>query len=283
MRISAEDIARADPDPQSDASQPIRIEFFGDTIESIRRINLDTQRSTHEIRSISIVAAASQVVVEQRELFTNILPPETIVILEEPNEVQEVASVFLARVEKAGRLYPWADIYNSIARFTQLHVCRFATGEPEEFLRLAVKSVQQFERKATSLWAGHKAALEELIQRAKEGNSVSLYCESPAEVQRVTEIIKEIDRELPRNFHLPLGYVHQGFFVESLNAIVVSHHELFGQYALRRRERATHTTAPVDTLADLQPGDYVVHASYGVGKFQGTETIEEKGARRWNT
>ena len=260
-------------------AQPIRIEFFGDTIESIRQINLDTQRSSHEIRSVSVVAAASQVVVEQRELFTNILPQDAIVILEEPNEVQEVAAVFVARVERAGRLYPWADIYNSIARFTQLHVCRFATGEPEEFLRLAVKSVQQFERKAASLWAGHKAALEELIQRAKEGSSVSLYCESPAEVQRVTEIIKEIDREVPRNFHLPLGYVHQGFLVESLNAIVVSHHELFGQYALRRRERAMHTTAPVDTLADLQSGDYVVHASYGIGKFQGTETIEEKGGK----
>ncbi len=260
-------------------AQPIRIDFFGDTIESIRRINLDTQRSAHEIRSINVVAAASQVVVEQRELFTSILPVDTIVVLEEPNEVQEVAGVFLARIEQAGRLYSWADIYSSIARFTQLHVCRFATGEPEEFLRLAVKSVQQFERKATSLWAGHKAALEELIQRAKEGSSVSLYCESPAEVQRVTEIIKEIDREVPRNFHLPIGYVHQGFFVEPLNAIIVSHHELFGQYALRRRERAAHTTAPVDTLADLQPGDYVVHASYGVGKFQGTETIEEKGAK----
>ena len=38
-------------------------------------------------------------------------------------------------------------------------------------------------------------------------------------------------------------------------------------------------TAPVDTLADLQSGDYVVHASYGIGKFLGTETIEEKGGK----
>jgi transcription-repair coupling factor (superfamily II helicase) len=263
----------------SQEAQPIRIDFFGDVIESIRRIDLDTQRSSHEILSIHIVAAASQVVVEQRELFTSILPPETIIVLEEPGEVEEVASVFLARIEKCARLYNWADIYNSAARFTQLHICRFSASEPAEFLRLAVKSVQQYERKATSLWAGHKAALEELIQRAKEGSSVALYCESPAEVQRVTEIIKEIDREVPRNFSLPLGYVHQGFFVEPLNWIVVSHHELFGQYALRRRERAAHTTAPVDTLADLQPGDIVVHASYGIGKFLGTETLDENGGK----
>ncbi len=259
--------------PQSEA---LRIEFFGDTIESIREINLDTQRSTHEIENISIVAAASDAVIEQRELFTNILPADVIIVLEEPAEVEEVASVFLARLEKAGRLYPWADIYSSITRFTQLQVCRFAVGRPDQVLKLEVKSIQQFERKATSLWAGHKAALEELIQRTKEGSRVFLYCESPAEVQRVTEIVKEIGGDLPHHFQLPLGYVHQGFAVESLHIIVVSHHELFGQYALRRRERPARATAPVDSLAELQPGEYVVHASYGIGKFLGTETIEDE-------
>ena len=263
----------------SQGAQAIRIEFFGDTIESLREINLDTQRSTHEMARLSVVAAACGAVLEQRELFTNVLPDRTVVILEEPSDVQEVAQVFLARADKADRLYTWADLYNSMARFTQLHICRFATDEPAQFLRLKVKSVQQFERKATSLWAGHKAALEDLIHRSKEGHDVSLYCESPAEIQRVTEIVKEIDGAVPRRFRLPLGYVHQGFVVESLHAIVVSHHELFGQYALRRRQRPVRATAPVDTLADLQQGDYVVHASYGVGKYLGIETIEEKGGK----
>jgi transcription-repair coupling factor (superfamily II helicase) len=192
--------------PQSEA---LRIEFFGDTIESIREINLDTQRSTHEIERISIVAAASEAVVEQRELFTNILPDDAIVVFEEPAEVEDVANVFLARLEKAGRLYAWTDIFGSVTRFPQLHICRFAAGQPDEFLKLDVKSIQQFERKATSLWAGHKAALEELIQRTKEGSKVFFFCESPAEVQRVTEILKEIGGDLPHHFQLPLGYVHQ--------------------------------------------------------------------------
>jgi len=260
-------------------AQAIRIEFFGDTIESIREINLDTQRSTHEVTRLSVVAATCGAAVEQREVFTNILPDETIVIFEEPSDIEEVAKVYLARAEEAGRLYEWSTIYESVARLTQLHISRFATDDPEDFLKLGVKSVQQFERKATSLWAGHKAALEDLVERAKQGKRVLLYCESPAEAQRVGEIIKEINTNIPRKFELPLGYVHQGFVVESLNTIVVSHHELFGQYALRRRQRPVRATAPVDTLADLQPGDFVVHASYGIGKFLGTETIEERGGK----
>jgi transcription-repair coupling factor (superfamily II helicase) len=35
-------------------------------------------------------------------------------------------------------------------------------------------------------------------------------------------------------------------------------------------------SAPIDTLEDLQQGDYVVHASYGIGRFIGIETIREK-------
>ncbi len=276
LRLRDGGLATSTPDA---ASRPVRIEFFGDTVESIRVINLDTQRSTEEIDAIQIIAAASRAVIEQRELFLSVLPEETIVVFEEPADVEEVAKVFLARIERADRLYPWPEIYNAAGRFAQLHVCRFATDRPEESLKLDVKSVQQFERTATSLWAGHKAALDELVQRAKEGNEVLLYCESPAETQRIAEIIREIAGQVPHSFHLPLGYVYQGFVVESLNTIVVSHHELFGQYALRRRERPARTTAPVDSLADLQPGEYVVHVSYGVGKFLGTETIEEKGGK----
>jgi transcription-repair coupling factor (superfamily II helicase) len=267
------------PAPPAADAQALRIEFFGDTIESIREINLDTHRSTHEVERVSVVAATCGATSEQQELFVNVLPAKTIVLFEEPGDLEEVAKVFLARAEKADRLFTWADIYNAMARLTQLHVCRFATEAPDEFLKLHVASIQQFERKATSLWAGHKAALEDLIGRAKEGRHVHLYCESPAEVQRVTEIVKEIDGDVPRRFHLPLGYVHQGFVVESLRTIVVSHHELFGQYTLRRRQRPVRATAPVDTLADLQSGDYVVHASYGIGKYLGVETIAEQGGK----
>jgi transcription-repair coupling factor (superfamily II helicase) len=140
--------------------------------------------------------------------------------------------------------------------------------------------VQQFQHKATSLWAGHKAALEELVRQAKGGKKVLLYCESPAEIKRVTEIVEQSEKKPPANFKLLHGFVHQGFVVNSLDTIVISHHELFGQYALiRRKQRPIRVSSPVDTLSDLQPGDYVVHISHGIGKFVGIETIEDKGGK----
>jgi transcription-repair coupling factor (superfamily II helicase) len=256
--------------------EAVRVEFFGDRIESIREINLDTQRSSDRIEGVQIVSAVCGGTERDRELFVNILPAGTIIIIEEPNDVEEVANVFLERAERAERLYGWKDIYEAMERFTQLRISRFASVA-SDFLKLGIKSVQQFQHKATSLWAGHKAALEQLVEEAERGKKVYFYCESPAEIKRVREIITEGDKKVPANFKLLKGFVHQGFVIDSLKTIVMSHHELFGQYVLRRRQRPVRAGAPVDTLDDLQRGDYVVHVSYGIGKFLGIETIKEKG------
>ena len=272
-----------DPGPQTQdwnlgsEAVAVRIEFFGDTIESIRQIDLDTLRSSRQIGSIKIISAACGAGAGQRELLVNILPEDTIIVFEEPGEIEEVAKVFLERSEDESRLYCWADIYKAAKRFTQLYLCRFATGRPEDFLKVDVRSVQQFQHRATSVWSGHKAALEELVAEAKRGKEVRLYCESSAEIKRVGEIVRDISEKIPAKLKLLLGFIHQGFVVNSLNTIIISHHELFGQYALRRRRRPARATSPVDTLSDLQEGDTVVHASYGIGKFLGVQAIEEKG------
>jgi transcription-repair coupling factor (superfamily II helicase) len=259
---------------QTQADQPIRIEFFGDTIESIRSINLDTQRSTEPINEISIISGASQSA--KNELFLDILPEDTIIILDEPADIEEVANVFLERLEHPENLYNWPDIHAATNNLTQIHICRFATAAPQGFLKLNVKSIQQYQRKTISLWSDHKQALEELVEKSKQGKKVRLYCESPAEIKRVTEIIEQSFTKIPRNFELSLGYIHQGFELTSLNTIIVSHHELFEQYTLRRRARPLRPSVPIDTLVDLNHGDYVVHLSYGIGKFTGLKTIKEK-------
>jgi len=264
---------------QAGGAEAVRVEFFGDTIESLREIDLDTQRSTREVRSVSVVSAVCGVAEAERELFLNILPAETIVILDEPTDVEEVAGVYLERVDKPDRLYKWADIYRATQRFAQLHICRFATSADAEFLKVDVGSVQQFQRKSTHLWAGHKEALQDLAGQARAGKRVLLYCESPAETKRLGEIIEQISGRLPANFNLVEGFIHNGFTINSLDTIVISHHELFGQYALRRRQRPIRATLPVESFEDLHEGDYVVHAGYGIGKFVGIETIAQKDGK----
>ncbi|MGD0078275.1 MAG: transcription-repair coupling factor [Sedimentisphaerales bacterium] len=266
------------------AAQALRVEFFGDTIESIRAIDLDTQRSANEIKTVRLVSVICGQKPEQRELFLNILPADAIVILEEPVDCQEVAKVYYERAESKNRLYDWPKINKALECFTQVQIARFATGDPAEYVKLDIRSIQQYQHKQALVWAGHKESLAELVDEAKKGKLVYVYCEAEAEIDRLSEIIKQEHAEIPPHLKLLKGFVHQGFALPALNTIVIAHHELFGQFALRRRTRPMRSTVPIDTLEDLQPGDYVVHASYGIGKFLGIETIKEKaGANEYLT
>lgn len=272
--------------PSQQGADAIRVEFFGDNIESIRQINLDTHLSSARIEKVGVVSAVCGTGgKDSSELFLNTLAADTIIIIDEPTQCQEVAQVYLSRVEDSARLYRWENIYEAMGKFTQLELCRFAPSGREQFLKVDIKSVQQYQRKAGAVWSGHKEALEELVTEAKKGKEVLLYCEADAEISRVTEIVKQINDKVPAKFKLLKGFVHQGFVISPLNTIVLSHHELFGQYGLvRRRQRPVRASVAVDTLADLHIGDYVVHASYGIGRFQGIETIKEKaGANEYLT
>jgi transcription-repair coupling factor (superfamily II helicase) len=258
-------------------SEPVRIEFFGDCIESIRRIDLDTQRSAGQIESLSVIAPSGHEKLTETEILLNLLPDDTIIILDEPVEIADVSDVFLSRVDDPTGLYPWEAIHRAMQRFVRLEISRFGAGGKGDCISLAVGSAQQFEHKAGQVWKSHKAVLEELVNAAKDGKNVLLYCENTSEQQRVTEIITESFKKVPAKFKMPLGFIRQGFIVNSLNAIVVSHHEIFGQYAVRRRIRKVRSVSPVESLVDLQRGDYVVHLSYGIGKFTNIGTIERDG------
>jgi transcription-repair coupling factor (superfamily II helicase) len=256
-------------------SPPVRLEFFGDTIESIRVVDLDTQRSTTEVETVILLPVMGGSSVGQKEPLARLLPDTALVILQEPVEIQEVANIFLERSADAQDLYNWGEIYNALSSLAQLHICRFAAGQPEDFLKLGVRSVQQFEHKAGAVWAGGRAALDELLTAAKD-NEVLLYCTTAAENQRLGEIITHSVGSMPKNLQLRLGYIHQGFALPSLKAILIGHHEIFGQSVVCRRIRPVAAGAPVDTVLDLQRGDYVVHVTRGIGKFLGVKTIRRK-------
>lgn len=259
-------------------SRPIRVEFFGDTIESIRLVNLDTQRSDKDIESAFIVQPSGHEDLTETEILINLLPPDTIILMDEPVDIAEVSDTFLSRVDDPQGLYTWKQVYQSMSKYVTMELSRFPAASSDESISLNISSAQQFEHKGTEMWKSSTEVIDRLIEETRPPNNrnVILYCENSAEIKRVTEIIKESVKKVPDKIQMPLGFIRRGFVMESLNAILISHHEIFGQYATRRRIRKIRSTSPVESLVDLQKGDYVVHVSYGIGKFIGIETIKKK-------
>ena len=253
---------------------PCRVEFFGDRIESLRQFDLDTQRSVNSLDSITITGCSSftspatQTQNITSQLFSY-LPADTVIVLEESTEITEVGRIFLDRLIDPTSIYPVKEVLSNIASFNNLYINRFASGLGTESLNLHAQSVQRFENRSQD-------ALDELLNLDPD-QEVYLFCEKAAQAQRLREMLGP--EKLPQNFHLPVGFVHQGFELPAQRLLVLSHHEIFGQHQPRRRLRKIRTPQAIDSFTDLQTGDLIVHVNHGIGRFRGLKTLNKNNRR----
>jgi transcription-repair coupling factor (superfamily II helicase) len=263
---------------------PVRIEFFGDQVDSLRQFEVSSQRSMRRLEVIRLPsyarnqggrsdsadgASAASPAPEETTSLLGYLPPETLIVIAEPGEVQELGRTFLRRLDRQEGMFPVESIFRRADAFTQLHLSRFAPTPGSETFRFHIESVQRFEAKADE-------AVAELCRLA-DTDTVYVYCDNEAEQQRLREMIVESGREPPAALHLQVGLIHSGFCWDSdgKRTLVIGHHEVFGRYRQRRRIRRALAGRPVDTWTDLQPGDVVVHVAHGIARFLGMKTMRK--------
>jgi len=257
--------------------QPVRIEFFGDTIESLRLFDLDTQRSTQSLEEITF-SGCRQTTPKEETSFLQYLSESTLVVMEEMVEMAEVGKLYLSRVKDSKGLYSPRSIFQRTAKYDMLVLNRVASGllpskkDRTLSISMAGQSIQRFENKAVE-------GLDELLSEASD-QQVFLFCENSAQVKRMKEMIAEsLEREVSKNLHFPLGHVHQGFTDSDGKFMVISHHELFGLHPQRRRFRRMKNIQTIDSFSDLETDDLVVHVNHGIGRFRGMKTLEKNGRK----
>lgn len=270
-------------------AHPIRIEFFGDEIESIRLFDVGTQRSAERVHAIRIPAlrfSSARNQTAQTTSFLALLPTDTIMAFHEPSEIQELGRTFLQRLGERAGVIPCDAVFRRANDFAQLHLQRFAGGS-EHAVRFDIASLPQFEPKSGE-------ALAALAALADTSDAV-VFCDNRPEEQRFAELLREPpqalagdgDADVPtpriapdalRRVRTAVGVLHHGFHWRSEHSVAfVPHHELFHRYRQRRTLRRVQPARPVDSFFDLQVGDHVVHVVHGIGKFLGLKTINRDG------
>jgi len=269
--------------------QPVRVEFFGDEVDSIRQFDLDTQRSMGEMDGYELVATSAGRQTERGKTTTLLeyLPAGTVVCLLEPVEVAALAEALYRRLGSASGIFSPKQLFESMAPLATAEMfafapsgkkagkkgqARFQTTEKEPVpFSMGIQSIQRLETNT----AEAMAALEGLC----EDNDVFVYCENPAERDRFGEILQASHPKLARKVSTAIGHVSRGFHWPELDLVVVGHHEVFHRHVPPRRLRRVRTGRPIDSFVDLQEGDYVVHVSHGIARFEGLRTLEKAGRK----
>jgi transcription-repair coupling factor (superfamily II helicase) len=109
---------------------------------------------------------------------------------------------------------------------------------------------------------------------AARGEDTILLCDNTGQLERLEELLGN-GGGLPPRATLALGSLAHGFVLEGAEPPlrVLTDHEIFRRARRIRRGRRFRGAVAIESLAQLKPGDYVVHLDHGIGRFKGLERV----------
>ncbi|MFC1660079.1 DEAD/DEAH box helicase, partial [Gemmatimonadota bacterium] len=118
---------------------------------------------------------------------------------------------------------------------------------------------------------------EYLVEGAVDGKETVILCDNDGQVQRLEEILGE--GGMPPGVRLGISSLAGGFVLHGSSPPlrILTDHEIFKRARRIRRGRRFRGAAALESLAQLSPGDYVVHMDHGVGVFRGLKHLEVEG------
>ncbi|MCA9322615.1 MAG: transcription-repair coupling factor [Planctomycetes bacterium] len=258
---------------------PLRIELFGDVIDSLRHFDPTSQRSLGETStatlSLMIPHEGDPGLREEGPCLLDLLSERTFVVLRDREDALATAQRRLERQRLSGD-DDHEDRLKRLVKRSGLELCRLPMGG--DALDLDLGGV---EARGSDL-AG---AIETLEAISDGGREVFLFFSNQAERERFWAALAEdldalrFEDLKRRNIHGFDGGLYRGFNWRSEKLCVVGHRELF-DIALPRHRAAVVSrteTRAIDDFVDLEEGDYVVHVAQGIGRYRGIETIEKGG------
>ncbi|MFZ0828652.1 MAG: transcription-repair coupling factor [Verrucomicrobiia bacterium] len=295
---------------------PVRLEFFGDELESLRHFDPLTQISREEIASVILPPGGELGVLkgdvqkpessspDQAGLATllDYLPRETIFLLCESEQLAVRAG------EYAGQVPPGDPFFVSWGKFLadldQGGLTRMALGENEPALFASLEAFRPLtDRRPDPQIADlqRREFFSQIHRWLRQDHAVHVFCNNDGERQRFEELWKEFGLESPppavgepsgaleSGLRIHTGLLACGFLCAEARLVVVSDAEIFGRYRIQRprRLRSPHALAIRSALdidfTELEEGDFVVHLQYGIGKFLGLKNLPADSSRHPST
>ena len=183
-----------------DWDAPVRIELFGDQIESMRRFEVSSQRSLQTMESIEITVLRPDP--EHRGMLTEYLSPQSWFMLVEPEEIEEEAKHYLGRLERPQDVHEKGDVLTEIYRFPSVTAAGVASGSLETTCHLRIESSN-----GSAATSARCATNSTPPRRARS----VLICQTEAEVQRLQEIFGATRLRRAGKLHFAVGHLQAGF------------------------------------------------------------------------
>lgn len=273
---------------------PFRIDFFGDEIDTLRTFEVETQLSLQKRKQVEIVPELAQADHEQLTSFLHLLPEETLIVtkdlhyvadrigkifdegfsksaqteqLEGMSEVEQEAirQQMLAETKLIGR----GKFLTDALGFRRIETATSPTHTAEAVVTCETTPQPLFHKNFDLL-------LQTLRDDAAGGKRVFILADSQKQNDRLREIFAS---KVSESGGAPVAFtpvdrtLHEGFNDETLGVALYTDHQIFDRfhkYTLRSdKAKQGKMALTMKELREMEPGDFVVHVDFGIGKFAG--------------
>lgn len=273
---------------------PFRIDFFGDEIDTLRTFEVETQLSLQKRKQVEIVPELAQADHEQLTSFLHLLPEETLIVTKDLHYVADcIGKIFdegfsksaqteqmegksemeqeairqqmLAETKLIGR----GKFLTDALGFRRIETATSPTHTAEAVITCETTPQPLFHKNFDLL-------LQTLRDDAAGGKRVFILADSQKQNDRLREIFAS---KVSESGGTPVAFtpvdrtLHEGFNDETLGLALYTDHQIFDRfhkYTLRSdKAKQGKMALTMKELREMEPGDFVVHVDFGIGKFAG--------------
>ena len=273
---------------------PIRVEFFGDEIDSIREFDVHSQRSISRLNASRLVPNLdASLTLTDDASFTSILsyfPEETLVALFDAGGLQEKMDILFEHTEAAyeARIAESTELENIIkpaARYLNASAMEKALLPFKQiffgaFSPVTEQSVEIHAQPQPAFNSSMVQLRKQLEENHRQKIDTFVLCDNRGQEARLFEILE--DEVEQQRIKLSLNSLHEGFVISEIGLAVYTDHQIFNRFhrPSTKRKRKKHGGLSIRELRNLSPGDFVVHIDYGIGKFAGLQHITVRGKQQ---
>ncbi len=298
-------------------SNPVRIEYFGDAIESIRYFNISTQRSLgKEIEEITIIPSREfslhdintgaslwerihehgfyegieqdvSLLLKKTSGFADYFSEEKAIFFWDEyqffsptfSEIQDETQKLYIKAREQRRKDQLPEPENLF--YSRSYIQRIFNRFPHYFLS---NSYQEFKRinvqveVPVSGQTSQQGNLESLEQELIEKLDDGYRVIIQSDNKSQSKRMSDLLQNLEGRLHFTIGVFQKGFILPDARLAVFTDHEIFARYRQRTKSARFSSEEALVDYESLKPGDYIVHIDYGVGIYRGLQKMPSGGS-----
>ena len=282
---------------------PFRIDFFGDEVDTIRTFEVADQLSKDAKQQVRIVPELAQLT-EEKQPFTSLLPDDALLVMKDRlylcSTIEQIYNDGFSQQAMTERLEGATEVEQqqimrdmrkennlvSPTRFRE-EICRFRlvefgakpTGTPQVSIEFHISPQPLFHKNFSLL-------TQTLDDYLLQGYQLYILADSEKQTQRLRDIFdsEELQQMRRNSQHLNIQHstlpftpvnrtLHEGFADNDLRLCFFTDHQIFDRfhkYNLKSDAARTGKMAlTMKELQEMEPGDFIVHVDFGIGKFGG--------------